>query len=90
MDKNYSSLDIIRNYIPSLPKKDADLAYKFLDNRDFESLQMLVDSAIIRVKRGLSKENPSKEYLCANLDGIRRLKLEVDYYYSSIEPPNIN
>ena len=80
-------IDRIKALIPSLPKGDARLAHKFLDSRDFESLQLLVDSSLVRVKRGLSKENPKEEYLKADLEEMRRLKSEIDTYCEALELP---
>ena len=34
-----------------LPKSDIVLAQRFIDSRDFESLQELVDSAIIKARK---------------------------------------
>lgn len=77
----------IKALIPSLPEGDAKLAHEFLNNRDFESLQLLVDSAIIRVKKGLSKENVKEEYLKVDLREMSRLKSEVDTYCMALELP---
>ena len=84
---NREPIDIIKALIPSLPKGDAKLAYKFLNSRDFESLQLLVDSSLVRVKKGLSKESPKEEYLKADLGQMRKLKLEVDTYCEALELP---
>ena len=80
-------IDRIKALIPSLPEGDARLAHKFLNSRDFESLQLLVDSSLVRVKRGLSKENPKEEYLKADLEEMRRLKSEIDTYCEALELP---
>lgn len=44
----------IRKLIPFLPEKDIPLGYKFLDSRDFESLQELTNSAIKKVRNSRS------------------------------------
>ena len=80
-------IDRIKALIPSLPEGDAKLAYKFLNSRDFESFQLLVDSSLVRVKRGLNKENPKEEYLKADLEEMRRLKSEIDTYCEALELP---
>lgn len=80
-------IDRIKALIPSLPEGDARLAHKFLNSRDFESLQLLVDSSLVRVKRGLIKENPKEEYLEADLEEMRKLKSEVDTYCEALELP---
>lgn len=77
----------IRALLPSLSSSDVEIGKKFLAKRDFESLQLLVDSAIIRVKNGLAKENVKEEYLKADLGEMNRLKLEVDTYCRALELP---
>ena len=84
---NREPIDIIKALIPSLPEEDAKLAHKFLNSRDFESLQLLVDSSLIRVKKGLSKESPKEEYLKADLGEMRKLKSEIDTYCEALELP---
>lgn len=80
-------IDRIKALIPSLPEGDARLAHKFLNSRDFESLQLLVDSSLVRVKKGLNKENPKEEYLKADLEEMRKLKSEIDTYCEALELP---
>ena len=84
---NREPIDRIKALIPSLPEGDAKLAHKFLNSRDFESLQLLVDSSLVRVKKGLSKESPKEEYLKADLVQMIKLKLEVDTYCEALELP---
>lgn len=82
---NKGPVDRMKALIPSLPERDIELANKFLNNRDFESLQLLVDSALVRVKKGLSKENPKEGYLRVDPEEIRKLKSEVDVYCEALE-----
>jgi hypothetical protein len=84
---NREPIDRIKALVSSLPEGDAKLAHKFLNSRDFESLQLLVDSAIVRVKKGLAKENVKEEYLKVDLREISRLKSEVDTYCMALELP---
>ena len=79
-----SSVDRIKRLVPSLPESDIKLGNRFLNCRDFESLKLLVDSAIIRVKKGLEKENPKEEYLNTNLRKLNGLKFEVDTYCEAL------
>ena len=62
----------------SLPERDIPLGHKFLNERNFDSLKELVDSAIYKVKRSLKSDNPKEEYLKVNLEDLSRLKSETD------------
>ncbi len=73
--------------LPSLPSSDVEIGKKFLAKRDFESLQLLVDSSLVRVKKGLAKENVKEEYLKVDLREMSRLKSEVDTYCMALELP---
>ena len=84
---NRKPIDRIKALIPSLPGGDVELAHRYLNSRDFESLQLLVDSSLVRVKKGLSKESPKEEYLKADLGEMRKLKSEVDTYCEALELP---
>lgn len=84
---NREPIDRIKALIPSLPGGDVKLAHRYLNSRDFESLQLLVDSSLVRVKKGLSKESPKEEYLKADLEEMRKLKSEVDTYCEALELP---
>lgn len=78
----------IRELIPALPAKDIALGYKFLDKRDFESLQELVDSAEYKVKKSLnSANNPKPEYTSIDLEKLSSLKAEVMTYCLQLEIP---
>ena len=70
-----------------LPKRDIVLAQRFIDSRDFESLQELVDSAIIKARRSLKSDNPKKEYLSLDMDKLVKLKAEVDAYVEQLQIP---
>lgn len=76
----------IQALMNSLPSKDISLGYKFLSERDFESLKELVDSAIYKVRKNLKTDNPKEEYLKVNLEDISKLKSEVDLYLAILEP----
>lgn len=82
---NREPIDRIKALIPSLPGGDVKFAHRYLNSRDFESLQLLVDSSLVRVKKGLSKESPKEEYLKADLEEMRKLKSEVDTYCRALE-----
>ena len=84
---NREPIDRIEALVSSLPEGDARLAHEFLNSRNFESLQLLVDSSLVRVKKGRSKESLKEEYLKANLGEMRKLKLEIDTYCEALELP---
>lgn len=84
---NREPIDRIKALIPSLPGGDVKLAHRYLNSRDFESLQLLVDSSLVRVKKGLSKESPKEGYLKADLGEMRKLKSEVDTYCEAFDLP---
>lgn len=72
-------IDRIKRLLHYLPKKDYILGEKLLQQRKLEELKDLVDSALIKVKRNMKKENP-KEDLITDLDSLRQLKAEIDSY----------
>lgn len=69
----------------SLPERDISLGHKFLNERDFDSLKELVDSAIYKVRKSLRSDNPREEYMKINLEDLSRLKSEVDTYIVQLE-----
>ena len=71
----------------SLPERDIPLGHKFLNERDFDSLKELVDSAIYKVKKSLKSDNPREEYRKVNLEDLNMLKSEVDMYIIQLEIP---
>lgn len=75
------------NLTKCLPKGDIVLAQRFIDSRDFESLQELVDSAIIKVRKSLRSDNPKEEYLSLDMDELVKLKAEVDVYAEQLQIP---
>ena len=76
-----------RALMGSLPERDIPLGHKFLNERNFDSLKELVDSAIYKVKRSLKSDNPKEEYLKVNLEDLNILKSEVDMYIVQLEIP---
>ena len=80
-------IERMKELMPSLPEKDISLGYKFLEDRDFESLIDLVDSAIYKVRKNLKSETPREEYIKVNLDELNKLKSEVDLYSAYIQVP---
>ena len=77
-------IDRIKSLIGSLPKKDISFGYKFLEERDFESLQELINSALYKINKSLNSDNPKEEYLKINLEDLNSLKAKVDIYSAQI------
>ena len=75
-----ATLSNIKKLIANLPNKDVSLGYKFLDERNFESLQSLVDSALIKVRRSQASDTPREEYKDVDVEKLNILKAEVDAY----------
>lgn len=82
-------LQQIEQLIPSLPKSDINLGFKFLKEFNIESLKLLVESAIIRVKKGLNNPTPKEEYLEVDLDKMYKLNSILIEYYNEINPDDI-
>lgn len=83
-----TSVKEIENLISILPKKDIPIALNFVKNRDFESLQELVNSDVIKFEKHVSKLTPeSKEYFVAisTLDNCINLKTCVDEYLAQFQ-----
>lgn len=79
------TLEKIIELLSSLPSSDISLGKKFLADRDFESLQLLINSAIVRVNKGLAKDVVKDEYLKVDLRELNKLKLEVDTYCIALD-----
>lgn len=75
-------LNSIRKLIPKLPEKDISIANRYIEDRDFESLQDLVDSAIIRIKKDKRKDNPKYSHI--DLASLDRLSVLISDYASKL------
>lgn len=82
------TVEKIRGLVHHLPEGDDNLAVRFIDVRDFESLKELVGSAIIRTKRNVISINPSEKYTKVDLDTLRELKASVDEYVDQLDIPS--
>lgn len=81
-----SPVEQMKELMVSLPKRDIPLGYKFLENRDFQSLKELIDSALYKVKKSANSENPKPEYQDISIDNLDELKSVVDTYSLCIFP----
>ena len=75
-----SPVKIITALCKYLPEKDKFYADAFLIRRDFTSLRDLVESAIRKVEKNLTKENPKEELLDIQIDKLRTLLNKIDEY----------
>ena len=73
-------IDKIKLLIPKLPSLDVKIGNKFLQERDFSELQLLVDSAIIKVKHNISSSSPKEEYKNIDLESLETLSMLVSSY----------
>lgn len=71
--------------IPSLPKKDADLAMKFLEVRNFEGILELVKSDLYKIRKNSKEDCPS------TIEGdLTELEEVLIVYMSYLEIPETN
>lgn len=66
--------------VENLPKKDRELANKFLESRDFNSLLELVQSDIKKYFRNKKKEQPEEELLNLEIDMLRLFENKILFY----------
>ena len=81
-----SPIEQMKELMVNLPKKDIPLGYKFLNERNFQSLKELIDSALYKVKKSINSENPKPEYQNISIDNLDELKSVVDTYSLCIVP----
>lgn len=77
----------IRANINNLPEKDISIAHKYLAQRDFESLQDLVDSAIRKVERSRThKASPElqEKYKDIDIFKLQEMSLAVTEYSNKL------
>lgn len=82
MKKESKHIQFIRKLIPKLPEKDISIGIKLLEERDFESLLDLVNSAISKVKKDKKRENP--KYAHVDVGSLDRLSSILMDYISKL------
>lgn len=75
-----TAIEKIESLIPHLPEGDRFLAFDFLKERDFESLQSLVNSAIYKIRKSQLSENQKEKYDGIDIIMLGNLKTEIDLY----------
>lgn len=81
------AIERMRTLINQLPESDVPLGERFISERDFESLQELVDSAIFRINKSVRSDTPKEEYAKVDLWELKKLKAEVDVYVEQLQLP---
>lgn len=81
------AIERMRTLINQLPESDVPLGERFISERDFESLQELVDSAIFRINKSVRSDAPKEEYAKVDLWELKKLKAEVDVYVEQLQLP---
>ena len=81
-----SPLQQIKELISCLPAKDFNLAKKFVDKKDWESLKDLTWSSLQLIESAFEKEEIPAKYKDVDLDKVRELALICDEYYYLIYP----
>ena len=84
MSKTKSDLEYIKENIKCLPLKDVTFAKAFIEKREFNKLQELVDSALYKISKNLNSDNPKPEYKVLNIDAIEELSVKVDNYITKV------
>ena len=79
-----NEIDKIKELLKALPDKDILKWEKFLNDRNWESLKELINSAIVRINRSIVKDLPEIDLRYVNVDKLWQLKETVDYYVDTI------
>lgn len=76
---------MIKELIPILPGKDAALAQKFLDNRNFQGILELVESDLYKLNKKKKEEDDFPNELESQLTELRG---ELIIYMSYLDVPD--
>ena len=79
-----NDLEYIKENIKCLPLKDVTFAKSFIEKREFNRLQELVDSALYKISKNLNSDNPKQEYKILDIDAIEELSVKVDNYITKV------
>lgn len=77
-------LQQIRKLIPNLPEKDIVIANRYLANRNFDALQDLVDSLIMRIKSSRRKKMNQEKYADMDMSALQNLSVLIMDYNSNL------
>lgn len=81
-----SPIKKIESLIDFLPEKDAKLAKKFLDTKNFEGLRDLTTAVSVQLERSILRGNIPDKYKDLDITKIEELAAECIVYYSTICP----
>ena len=84
MSNPKGDLEYIKDNIKCLPNKDITFAKSFLEKREFNKLQELVDSALYKISKNLNSDNPKSEYKILDIDAIEELSVKIDNYITQV------
>ena len=84
MNNPKSDLEYIKENIKCLPLKDVTFAKSFIEKREFNKLQELVDSALYKISKNLNSDNPKPEYKILDIDAIEELAVKIDSYITKV------
>lgn len=80
-----SYINEILTGIQNLPSKDVNIAIAYLNDRDFNSLYELVDSALFKVEKYKSEHPDGNKYDNIDTEGLSDLKITLIDYIRLIE-----
>lgn len=80
-----SYINEILTGIQNLPSKDVNIAIAYLNDRDFNSLYELVDSALFKVKKYKAEHPEGNKYDNIDTEGLSDLKSTLIDYIRLIE-----
>ena len=78
----------IKDNLECLPPKDKILCDQFLEKRDFEKLQEIVESCLIMKKRDDYKDTHKEKWINVDRDRLEQLTLDVREYTSYLDFPD--
>ena len=84
MSNQKSDLEYIKENIKCLPLKDVTFAKSFIEKREFNKLQELVDSALYKISKNLNSDKPKPEYKILDIDAIEELAVKIDSYITEV------
>ena len=79
--KEIEKIEVLINDLPIL---DIKIGNNLLKDRNFSELQLLVDSAIIKIKHNIHSDSPKEEYKTINIESLETLSMLITSYRSQL------